>query len=218
MAATNQLTDAFKAMLVREFYMEPGLAGEFKAGWWLSFVARRSVRPASKILAANLYIPPVLVEKPIRAVVGEKHMALPMRAFPDWLLRQKSDDDNYRSCCRSALCYAINGSHEWAFGALRIAASQHDDWSRHHHIYGLIHGVEGNNERAVVELRLAERAEPYEDGRRRLAEAIALTDVEGYGRLSSLPLQETSLSKTMIEQLPELIQLILKVMTEVRKE
>ncbi len=218
MAATNQLTDAFRAMLVREFYMEPGLAEEFKAGWWLSFMARRSVRPASKILAANLGIPPVLVEKPIRAVVGEKNRALPVRAFPDWLVRQKSDGDTYPSCCRTALCYAINGSHEWAFEALRIAASQHDDWSRHHHIYGLIHGAEGNNERALVELRLAERAEPYEDGRRRIADAIALTDVEGPDRLSPLPSKEKSSSKTMIEQLPELIQLILKVMTEVRKE
>jgi hypothetical protein len=217
MTVIDQRSDAFRAMLVREFYMEPRLVDEFRAAWVMSLVARCIVRPASKVLAGKLGIRPYLIEKPIRAVMGEKHMALPVRVFSDWLASLKSADDNYRSCCRSALCYCINGSHEWAFGALQIAASKHDDWSRHHHIYGLIHGVEGNLERSGFELGLAEKAEPHDDVRRRIAEAIALGNTERYGVLSPLPAKKDFLCETAIDHLPDIIRLILEVMTEVRR-
>lgn len=216
MASSNQFSDAIQAMLVREFYLEPHLADEFKAAWVLSLVAQCFVRPASKVLAAKLGIPALLIEKPIRAIMGEKHMALPVRAFSDWLAWLKSADDNYRSCCRSALCYAINGSHEWAFGALRVAASKHDDWSRHHHFYGLIHGVAGNHERSLFELDLAQRAEPYEDVRQRIAEAASLCDADRQGLLSPWPIQNARLPKAETDLLPEIVQLILEVMSELR--
>lgn len=98
------------------------------------------------------------------------------RATPvsDLLAGLRSGDDTYRSCCRSALCYAITGSREWAFGALRIAASKHDDWARHHHIYGLLHGAAGDYGRSLFEFGLALVAEPHAGVRSRIGEAMAL--------------------------------------------
>ena len=60
----------------------------------------------------------------MRAITGGRFTALPVRSIADILATFKSPDDNYRSCCRSALRYAVTGSREWAFGALRVAASK----------------------------------------------------------------------------------------------
>ena len=68
----------------------------------------------------------------------------------------------------------LTGSREWAFGALRVAASKHDDWARHHHVYGLIHGVFGDFDEALPELERTRAAEPGEEVRARIAEAVEL--------------------------------------------
>jgi hypothetical protein len=55
-----------------------------------------------------------------------------------------------------------------------VAASKHDDWARHHHIYGLIHGAFGDYDKALPELERAGAAEPMEDVRARIGEVIDL--------------------------------------------
>lgn len=88
----------------------------------------------------------------------------------------RSPDDIYRSACRSALCYAVTGSREWAFGSLRVAASKLEDGARHHHIYGLIHGSSGANGAAWFELEKARSAEPHTAVRTRIEEALTLCE------------------------------------------
>jgi hypothetical protein len=134
----EQPTDAFKAMILREFFLEPRLAEEFQAARVLSWAGDKLAWPLSKVVATKFGIPAKPVELAVRAITGERFTALPVRSASDILAWFKSPDDNYRSCCRSALCYAVTGSREWAFGALRVAASKHDDWARHRHLYGMI--------------------------------------------------------------------------------
>jgi hypothetical protein len=156
----SEFTDAFKVMVLREFFLEPGPAEEFQAACFLSWLGGKSAWPMSKMAETKLGVPARAVEVAIRAITGERFTALPGRSASDILAAFRSPDDNYRSCCRSALCYAVTGSREWAFGALRVAASKRDDWARHHHLYGLIHGVSGDYDKALPELERGRAAEP----------------------------------------------------------
>ena len=173
----NHLANAFRAMALREFYREPRLADEFEAARWLAWLGGMAVRPAAKIVASTFGIPPILVEFTARRIMTEQVMALPVRMISDMLALWKSDTDNYQSCCRSALCYVVTNSNGFAFGVLRHAAWKNDDWGRHHHIYGLIHGIDGDYERAMFELGKALSPEPYQDVRQRIAEAITLAEM-----------------------------------------
>ena len=51
-----------------------------------------------------------------------------------------------------------------------------DSWARHHYLYGLVLGIEGNRERALWELDMALRREPYEDARIRIRQVISLLE------------------------------------------
>lgn len=168
------ITDGFRAMILREFYLEPRLPDEFKAATFLHWFGRTVSKPAAYLVAAKFGIPPTLVEQPVRFACGLQNTTLMARAFSDWLASLASPRNNYESCCRSALCYAITNSYEWAFGALRNAATRNDGWARHHHIYGLLHGERGDFERAVFELAKALDAESYADTRGRIEEAAQL--------------------------------------------
>lgn len=108
----EQPTDAFKAMILREFFLEPQLAEEFQAARVLSGAGDKLAWPLSKVVAAKFGIPAKPVELAVRAITGERFTALPVRSASDILAWFKSADDNYRSCCRSALCYAVTGSRE----------------------------------------------------------------------------------------------------------
>lgn len=81
---------------------------------------------------------------------------------------------SYDQCIRRALCFASGEMYEQAFAALRAAGALRDDWARHHFIYGLIHGIREENERALWELETALQREPYEEGRQRIQAAIDL--------------------------------------------
>jgi hypothetical protein len=212
----SQFTDAFKAMLLREFFLEPRLAKEFQAARFLSWASGKLAWPLSKVIAVKLGISPKPVEVAVRAITGERLMALPVRSLADVLAAFKSPDDNYRSACRSALCYAVTGSREWAFGALRVAASKHDDWARHHHLYGLIHGAFGDYDKALPELERARAAEPLDDVRARIGEA---------GELCRAALSSPTVSGAgggMLErgcpELPEVVRLLLELIGAAERE
>jgi hypothetical protein len=159
-------------------------------------------------------VPARAVEVATRAITGERFTALPVRSASDILAAFRSPDDNYRSCCRSTLCYAVTGSREWAFGALRVAASKRDDWARHH-LYGLIHGVSGDYNKALPELERARASEPMADVWARIGEAVELcqaarsspsTGKTGAGPTSPPP------------HLPEVVRLLLELIGEAERE
>jgi hypothetical protein len=212
----DSFTDVFQAMILREFFLEPRLAQEFNAARVLSWLGRKLARPLAKVVAGKFGVPPQVVEIPARAIVGERFMTLPVRAAADILAWFKSADDNYRSCCHSALCYAVTGSHEWAFGALRKAASKRDDWARHHHIYGLIHGMTGTHERCLFELEKARSAEPHEDVRTRIAEATELCRAAQTALTQEVA--APGVLATLLSHLPEAIRLTVELIGTVRTD
>jgi len=173
---TPTITDGFRAMLLREFYTEPRLPEEFKAASFANWVGNAVSKPASYVVAAKYGIPSEFVEGPVRFICGIQNTTLIVRSFSDWLASWKSSRNTYESSCRSALCYAITNSQDWAFGALRVAASKNDNWARHHHIYGLIHGERGNFKEATFELGKARFAEPHDDVKSRIDDAIHLAN------------------------------------------
>jgi hypothetical protein len=88
----------------------------------------------------------------------------------------KHADVSYDQCIRAALCYGVAGMEAHVFSALRAASSKRDDWARHHFLYGLMHALGNNRERALWELEMALEREPYEDGRARIREAIEMLE------------------------------------------
>ncbi|MBD2772683.1 hypothetical protein [Iningainema tapete] len=170
-------TDVFKSMILQEFLLEDRLRSEYNYAEVASWLGNLVKVPASvaveQFLASGVlvFVNAGLTQKAIAELVKVKNTTLVIRAVADVLASCKSDEDNYKSCCRSALCHAIQGSYDWAFGALRVAASKNDNWARHHHLYGLIHGAKGDNERALFELEKALAAEPYAEPRKRIEQA-----------------------------------------------
>jgi hypothetical protein len=140
--------DAFQGLILREFLLEDGLRDEFNYVQVASRLGELVSQPASvaveRFLSGSIlsFVNAGLTQEAILHLVKISNATLLIRAAADFLAFVKSDEDNYKSCCRSALCHAIQGLWEWAYGALRVAAHKNDNWARHHHIYGLIHGVE----------------------------------------------------------------------------
>lgn len=160
--------------------LDPGLKNEFnyaevatQTGILLSEPTAIAIDVFLKLKFGRGF-PPRLTQKVITDLVKVKHTSLLLRTVADILAWAKSPQDAYASCCRSSLCHAVQGSYEWAFYPLQVAASKNDDWARHHHIYGLIHRANGNFDRALFELGKANHAEPLPDVRIRITEAIAL--------------------------------------------
>jgi hypothetical protein len=112
----------------------------------------------------------------LRETMTIRDMAIVSRTAAALAAELKEPAVSYNDCCRSALCYAVIGSHGHVFSALRAAASKHDDWARHHYLYGLILGIGGNGERARWELGMALQFEPYEEGRVRIRAALDILD------------------------------------------
>jgi hypothetical protein len=159
---------------------------------------------------AKLQVPAAAVAISVRAIAGDRFTALPVPSVSDILAAFKSADDNYRSCCRSALGYAVTGSREWAFGALRVTASKHDDWARHHPISGLIHGVYGDYAKALPELERARPAEPIEDVRGRIGAAVELCWIAL--EVPAGKARDSGLLPTMLARLPQTVRLLLELM------
>jgi hypothetical protein len=167
------------------------------------------------VAGAKPGVPARAVEVATRAITGERFAALPGRSGSDVRAAFRSPDDNSRSCCRSALCYAATGSRERAFGALRVAASKRDDWARHHHLFGLTHGVSGDYDEALPELERARAAEPMEDVRVRIGEAVELCQAAR----SSPSTGKTGAGPTSLPpHLAEVVRLLLELIGEAERE
>ena len=134
----SENTDAFQGLLLREFLLEDGLRDEFNYAEVVAWLGELLKEPASVAIEQFLsggilgFVNAGLTQHAIVRLVKVKNTTLLVRAAVDLLAFMKSAEDNYKSCCRSALCHAIQGSWDWAFGALRVAASKKDCWARHH--------------------------------------------------------------------------------------
>ncbi len=91
------------------------------------------------------------------------------RELDERLARAEAPEDRYALACRSALVHALLGHRDAAYQALRVAAGVDDSWARHHHFYGLVHALGGDEMLARFELQLAFDREPFASTRERIA-------------------------------------------------
>lgn len=170
--------DIFQALILREFLLEDNLQNEFNHAEIATYLGNLAGQPAAlavdRFLGGGIlsFVGAGMTKKAITHLVQVKHTILIARSLADILALWKSGEDNYHSCCRSALCHAVVGSWKWSFGALQYAANYNDSWARHHHIYGLIHGAQNHFDKAEEELQRAEAEEPIEDAKQRIKEAL----------------------------------------------
>jgi len=111
-------TDAFQGLFLREFLLEDGLREEFNYAQVASWLGELLSQPASvavqHLLSGSIltFVKAGLTRQAIMHLVKVKNTTLLLRATADFLSLLKSADDNYRSCCRSALCHAIASSFQ----------------------------------------------------------------------------------------------------------
>jgi len=172
--------DVFKVLILQEFLSEPSLQNECKLAELATQLGEILAVPAARAIETFLNLKvgssPSLdtTTNLLINLVQVKHTTLVVRAAADLLALAKSSEDNYDSCCRNALSHAVQGSYQWAFGALQAAASKNDACSKHHYIYGLIHGATGNFERAAFELNQAFRSGISKEKHKQILEALTL--------------------------------------------
>jgi hypothetical protein len=182
----DEARERLQLSLYREFLLEEGLLEEVG----LEEVPARLASllgcdEASSVaqLTANPWLEPLELAD-LKPLLMIRDMSLVSRTAAAVSAELKNADVRYEDCCRMALCYAVIGSHGHAFSALRAAAAKNDAWARHHYLYGLLLGVEGNHERACWELGMALRSEPYEEGRIRVRRVLDLLEGPGSARVS----------------------------------
>lgn len=176
--AIDPTLEKLQRVTYREFLLEPGLHVEVGLEQLPTRLAALMRCPADEALSRLTSTPlleGVTVEQ-LRGVMTIRDMAIVSRTAAALAAELKEPAVSYVDCCRAALCYAVIGSHGHVFSALRAAASKHDDWARHHYLYGLILGLGGNGERARWELGMALQFEPYEEGRVRIRWAFDILD------------------------------------------
>ncbi|PTY04142.1 hypothetical protein DB346_04950 [Verrucomicrobia bacterium LW23] len=178
---------SFESLLLREYTLEPGLRDEAKLPGRVAERTRRVTEPLLNALDMLMKkqaatVPPTFnpgFDVPLSALrglierAGEHDTATVLtRAFTDFREGILSSSRRYISCCRTALVFAMQGKHENAFASLRTASQVNDGWARHHHLYGLIHGVRGDREKAAFELGMAQAREPFPAARKRIEDAL----------------------------------------------
>lgn len=162
----------------REFLTEPGLAHEVGLESLPTKLASRLGCSADEAVEKLLEAPflEALTLAQLQQLVAIRDMALISRTAAALSAELKEPEVTYEACCRTALIYAAAGMEPHVFAALRAAAAKHDEWARHHYLYGLLLGMGGDADRAMWELGMALSREPYEDGRIRVRQAMELLE------------------------------------------
>jgi hypothetical protein len=174
----------FAGLIFKELLLEPNLLNEFGIPGAITEFTKAFSQPISTLLASfvkgktGLPIPPRALQEMIEWLGKNKNTMIAARATADIIATVKSPYEKYNSCCRSAICHASISSYDNAFGALRVAASVNNDWSRHHHIYGLIHGAKNSLKEAEYELQCAFSVEPFFEARCRIEHALSLLNLQ----------------------------------------
>ncbi|MFB2881824.1 hypothetical protein [Floridanema aerugineum] len=177
---SNIANTSFQGLLLEEFILEPNLRREFGIPEKFSELALHFSDQAATILHllivnhVGLPIPSDVIKEVINWLIAKRHTTLIFRSISDIIATVRSEQDKYNSCCRSAICHGVVGSDDFAFGALRIAASVNNTWARHHHIYGVIHGIKNCNLQAQYELEMAYNNEPYSETKARIQLALEI--------------------------------------------
>jgi hypothetical protein len=170
--------EKLQRVVYREFLLERGLAAEVGLEQLPTKLAAllgcRAQDAVSQLTSSPLL--GALALDPLRELLQIRDMSVVSRTAAALSAELKDAAVGYEACCRAALCYSVIGSHSHVFSALRAAANKHDEWARHHYLYGLILGIGGNAERARWELRMALRYEPYDEGRSRIQMVIDTLD------------------------------------------
>ena len=168
----------FERLIYREFLLEPELyleAGLRDLPERLGELMGCPARDALDRIAQGIHLDAVDIER-LRALLCIEDREL-TESTPESVAQQLGGPEvSYDKCIRSALRYAVVGMRTHVFAALRAAAQKRDDWARHHFVYGLLHGLEDNRDRALWELNMALAREPYQEGRERIQAAIALLE------------------------------------------
>lgn len=184
-AETNdEAREKLQRSLYREFLLEQGLLEEVgleEVPARLAALLECDEGSSVARLTASPWLEPLELAQ-LKPLLMIRDMSLVSRTAAAVSAELKGPDVRYEDCCRLALCYAVIGSYGHAFSALRAAAAKNDAWARHHYLYGLLLGVEGNHERACWELGMALRSEPYEEGRIRVRRVLDLLDQAGTAR------------------------------------
>jgi hypothetical protein len=170
--------EKLQRVIYREFLLESGLASEVgleSLPTKLASILGCDAGEAVHLLIASPLLDALELDQ-LRELIQIRDMNVVSRTAAALSAELKETTVSYEVCCRAALCYSVIGSHGHVFSALRAAASKHDDWARHHYLYGLILGVGGNADRALWELGMALKYEPYEEGRARIQQVIDLLD------------------------------------------
>jgi hypothetical protein len=166
---------SFQALLLQELVTEAELLAELGIRAEVEALCAAGQSTLEAVADGSAGVPYFLVERSMDTLINRTCSdLLAQRTAADVAASAKNAESKYISCCRSALCHAAAGHYKHAFGALRVAASVDDRWARHHQIYGLIHGVEGNADGARFELGLALEGEPYPENRRRIELGLSL--------------------------------------------
>ena len=174
----DPIADRLQRVLYREFLLEPGLLEEVgldRLPATLASLLGCAEQEAIGNLTASLLLEAVSLDQ-LRTLMIIRDMSLVSRTAAALSAELKQDKISYDHCCRVALCYAVIGSEGHVFSALRAAAAKNDRFARHHYIYGLMLGMQGDVERGSWELDMSLQYEPYEEGRGRIRLAMDIVD------------------------------------------
>ena len=178
---TGSVADKLQRVVYREFLLEPELLEEVGLDGLPSTVASLLGCPEGEALTRLVESPllEALSLDQLKTLMIIRDMSLVSRTAAALSAELKQREIGYDHCCRVALCYAVIGSLGHVFSALRAAASKNDQFARHHYLYGLILGLQGDVDRARWELGMALQHEPYEEGRSRIRMAMDVLDGRG---------------------------------------
>lgn len=171
-------TEKLQRVLYREFLLERDLLEEVGLEDLPTRVAAllgcEQDQALDRLMAGSLL--EALSMDQLKGLMVIRDMSFVSRTAAALSAELKDPNVSYDRCCRMALCYAVIGSFGHVFSALRAAASKNDRWARHHYLYGLILGIEGNVDRARWEFGMALQYEPYEEGRIRIRLVMDILD------------------------------------------
>jgi len=175
---TNPVVDKLQRAIYREFLLEPELLNEVgleSLPATLASLLGCAEGEAMGQLTASPLLEALGLDQ-LKSLMIIRDMSLVSRTAAALSADLKRPEITYDDCCRMALCYAVIGSQGHVYGALRAAAAKNDRWARHHYLYGLILGLQGDLERGRWELGIALQSEPYEEGRNRVRFALDILD------------------------------------------
>jgi len=177
------VTNTLHRLIYREFLLEPDLYREAGLEQLPAKLGQALDVPPSEALA-TLTASPLLEQLDLESLahlLAVRDMTLIGRTAAALSSELKDPSVSYDQCCRTALIYAVAAMNAHVYAALRAAAAKEDSYARHHYLYALLLGVEGDYDRAQWELEMALEREPYAEARVRLRFAAEMIDKAAKG-------------------------------------